>query len=83
MIAVAVLAFALLGRLIVVPSVSAQGKTKVNPQDGLTYVWIPPGTFMMGCSPGDDECQPEEKPAHQVTLTRGFWIGQTLVTQAA
>lgn len=27
-------------------------KTKVNPKDGLTYVWIPPGTFEMGCSPG-------------------------------
>jgi formylglycine-generating enzyme required for sulfatase activity len=80
---VAVLAVALMGRLIVVPSVSAQGKTKVNSQDGLTYVWIPPGTFMMGCSPGDSECRPDENPAHQVTLTRGFWIGQTPVTQAA
>jgi len=80
---VAVLAFALLGRLIVVPSVSAQARTKVNSQDGLTYVWIPPGTFMMGCSPGDSECRPDENPAHQVTLTRGFWIGQTPVTQAA
>jgi formylglycine-generating enzyme required for sulfatase activity len=64
-------------------SVSAQAKTKVNPKDGLTYVWIPPGTFQMGCSPGDSECAPNEKPAHSVTLTKGFWVGQTLVTQAA
>src|ERR1035441_5334604 len=44
---------------------SSQGEAKVNPKDGLKYVWIPPGTFMMGCSPGDNECQWFEKPAHQ------------------
>jgi serine/threonine-protein kinase PpkA len=54
-----------------------------NSKDGLKYVWIPPGTFMMGCSPGDSECYDEEKPAHQVTITRGFWIGQTPVTVGA
>jgi len=54
-------------------------KHKVNPKDGLTYVWIPPGTFTMGCSPGDTECNDNEKPAHPVTLTQGFWIGQTEV----
>jgi sulfatase modifying factor 1 len=58
-------------------------RTRVNPKDGLTYVWIPPGTFMMGCSPGDGECYDDEKPAHRVTITKGFWIGQTEVTQAA
>jgi formylglycine-generating enzyme required for sulfatase activity len=51
--------------------------------DGLTYVWIPSGTFRMGCSPDDSECFDNERPAHTVTLTRGFWIGQTAVTQAA
>jgi len=59
------------------------GTTKVNPKDGLTYVWIPPGSFMMGCSPGDGECSDDEKPAHEVTITRGFWLGQTPVTQQA
>jgi serine/threonine protein kinase/formylglycine-generating enzyme required for sulfatase activity len=61
----------------------AVGTARVNPKDGLTYVWIAPGTFMMGCSAGDSACFPDEKPAHQVTLTKGFWIGQTEVTQAA
>jgi len=56
--------------------------TKVNPKDGLTYVWIPAGKFVMGCSPGDTGCDEDEKP-RDVTLTRGFWIGQTPVTQAA
>jgi serine/threonine-protein kinase len=54
-----------------------------NPKDGLKYVWIPPGTFTMGCSPSDSECYDDEKPAHQVTITRGFWIGQTPVTVGA
>jgi formylglycine-generating enzyme required for sulfatase activity len=37
----------------------------------------------MGCSPGDNECESEENPAHQVTITKGFWIGQTPVTVGA
>jgi len=59
------------------------GQARENPKDGLKYVWIPPGTFMMGCSPGDNECADDEKPAHQVTITKGFWIGQVEVTVGA
>jgi formylglycine-generating enzyme required for sulfatase activity len=59
------------------------GDVKVNSKDGLKYVSIPAGTFVMGCSPGDGECNGDEKPAHQVTLSKGFWIGQTEVTQEA
>jgi formylglycine-generating enzyme required for sulfatase activity len=59
------------------------GTTKMNPKDGLTYLWIPPGTFQMGCSPGDSECFANEKPEHTVTISKGFWIGQTEVTQEA
>ena len=36
--------------------------------------WCPPGSFMMG-SPSADETQ------HRVTLTQGFWMGETQVTQ--
>jgi formylglycine-generating enzyme required for sulfatase activity len=57
--------------------------TVVNPKDGLTYVWVPPGRFMMGCSPGDTLCDSDEIPQREVTIAKGFWIGQTLVTQAA
>jgi formylglycine-generating enzyme required for sulfatase activity/uncharacterized caspase-like protein len=59
------------------------GDLTVNPKDGLKYVWIPPGTFAMGCSPGDSECGTDEKPAPRVTITKGFWMGQTEVTQEA
>ena len=59
---------------------ASPGRVRENPKDGLKYVWIPPGTFMMGCSPGDNECRADEKPSHQVTITKGFWLGQTVVT---
>jgi len=61
----------------------APGTVKANAKVGLKYVWIPPGTFMMGCSPGDNECRNAELPAHEVTITRGFWMGQTEVTVGA
>ncbi len=56
---------------------------QTNPQDGLKYVWIAPGNFLMGCSPGDNDCADSEKPAHPVTLSNSYWIGQTDVTVAA
>jgi len=59
------------------------GDEHINPLDGLTYVWIPPGSFTMGCSPNDEECDDVEKPAHTVAITKGFWIGKSEVPQAA
>jgi formylglycine-generating enzyme required for sulfatase activity len=59
------------------------GDVRINPGDDQPYVWIPPGEFQMGCSPGDDRCEDDEKPPHTVRITRGFWLGETPVTQAA
>ena len=59
------------------------GQQQVNPKDDLVYVWIPPGRFRIGCSPSDTECDNNEKPVHEVSLSKGFWMGQTLVTQVA
>jgi formylglycine-generating enzyme required for sulfatase activity len=56
---------------------------KLTQIEGLQYVWIPPGTFQMGCSPGDADCFDEENPSHMVKITKGFWIGQTAVTVEA
>lgn len=42
-------------------AVTTPVKTQVNPKDGLTYVLIAPGKFLMGCSPKDDECFEDEK----------------------
>ena len=55
----------------------------VNTIDGQRCVWIPPGVFRMGGSPDDEECYEDEKPAHEVTITKGFWMGQAPVTVGA
>ena len=54
--------------------------TRINPRDGLEYVYIPPGEFHMGCT--DSICNGDDD-LHPVRITKGFWIGQTEVTQAA
>ena len=44
--------------------------------------WIPAGEFWMG-SPEDEEGRSDwEGPRHRVRITRGFWLGETPVTQA-
>ena len=42
------------------------------------FVLIPAGTFQMGCNAGYDS----NKPVHQVTITKSFYIGRYEVTQA-
>ncbi|MEO5927000.1 MAG: formylglycine-generating enzyme family protein [Bryobacteraceae bacterium] len=59
------------------------GDVKVNPVDKQRYVWIPPGTFESGCSKGDNECIEDEFPTRKITLTKGFWLGETEATQEA
>ncbi len=59
------------------------GTVRDNLKDGLKYVWIPPGTFMMGCSPQDKECFDNEKPSHHVSISKGFWLGEADVTVGA
>jgi formylglycine-generating enzyme required for sulfatase activity len=59
------------------------GELKMNGKDGQRYVWIPDGQFAMGCSAGDDECTDEERPAHSVTIAKGFWMAQTPTTVGA
>lgn len=50
---------------------------------GVNYAfrYCPPGTFRMGSA--NDECgrENDEAPRHDVTLTRGFWLLETQVTQ--
>jgi len=43
--------------------------------------WCPPGRFLMG-SPPDEPERGDGEAQHEVTLTRGFWLGETACTQA-
>ena len=45
------------------------------------FRWCEPGTFLMG-SPADEPERYDDETQHPVTLTRGFWIAETPVTQA-
>jgi formylglycine-generating enzyme required for sulfatase activity len=49
---------------------------------GMEFVKIPAGEFMMGCSAGDNNCKNDEKPQHQVRITKAFEMGKYEVTQA-
>jgi len=44
--------------------------------------WIPPGRFLMGSPPSEAGRWDDEGPQHWVTITQGYWLGETPVTQA-
>jgi len=48
----------------------------------LELIWVDPGTFTMGSPADEPERHQAEGPRQQVTLTQGFWLGKTEVTQA-
>ncbi len=48
---------------------------------GIEFIWCSPGAFMMG-SPSTETDRSPDEIQHQVTLTRGFWMGKYEVTQA-
>jgi formylglycine-generating enzyme required for sulfatase activity len=51
---------------------------------GIKLVWVPPGCFLMGSDPAKDtEAQSHEQPQHKVCITKGYWISQYEVTNAA
>ncbi len=56
------------------------GEPWVEPESGMAFRYIPPGVWMMG-SPADETGRRETEELHEVTLTRGFWMGETEVTQ--
>lgn len=67
-----------------------QGKEQLPPRDtkndflnsiGDKMVWCAPGKFQMG-SPASEPGRSDDETLHEVTLTRGFWIGAHEITQA-
>ncbi|MDO4425526.1 MAG: SUMF1/EgtB/PvdO family nonheme iron enzyme [Planctomycetia bacterium] len=59
------------------------GDRMVKTVDGIEYAfrWCPAGEFLMG-SPEDEPGRYDDETQHSVTLTRGFWMLETEVTQA-
>ncbi|WP_446811473.1 formylglycine-generating enzyme family protein [Methylomonas sp. 2BW1-5-20] len=45
------------------------------------FRWIEPGSYMMG-SPPDEAERYDKETQHPVTLSQGFWLADTTVTQA-
>jgi formylglycine-generating enzyme required for sulfatase activity len=43
--------------------------------------WVRAGSFVMGSPEGEAGRWPEEDPTHWVKLTKGYWLGETPVTQ--
>ncbi len=77
------------GEASVAIALEACGSTPVAPcgEDSSlgTVVYVPPGSFEMGCMPGRDEpcdASGSEEPLHEVTLTGAVWMMASEVTQA-
>ena len=62
-----------------IPEPSGMKKTFAN-RLGMTFQYIPPGHFMMG-SPVSEPGREKDENRHRVTLTRGFYLQTTEVTQ--
>jgi formylglycine-generating enzyme required for sulfatase activity len=60
---------------------SAPRETWTDTTTGMEFVWVPGGSFEMGCGSRTSDCYDNEKPVHRVTL-KGFWLGRYEVTQA-
>ena len=43
--------------------------------------WIPPGGFLMGSPEDEAGRNSDESPQHLVTISKGFWLAETLCTQ--
>ena len=58
------------------PPPASAAPNEMNDEHGIEFVLIQPGTFIMG-----DDSISQAKPAHEVTLTRPFYMGKYPVTQ--
>lgn len=47
---------------------------------GVRYRRVPAGEAWIGCVPGDPDCQADERPGGQVTLSRDFYLAETETT---
>jgi serine/threonine protein kinase len=62
------------------PDVLPVADKKIKNSLGMEFVYIPPGTFIMG-SPSSEPGRGSNEKQHRVTLTQGFYMQTTEVTQ--
>ena len=61
-------------------SAPVEGESFSIPDINLDMLWCKPGTFMMG-SPAGEKGRKGNETQHEVTLTKGFYLGKYEVTQ--
>jgi formylglycine-generating enzyme required for sulfatase activity len=49
------------------------GRPRIDLASNFSFVWIPPGEFVMGSPPGEVGRLPDEEP-HKVAIERGFYM---------
>ena len=65
------------------PSPGGSGDSEEDPIVSMDFVYVPPGSFVMGgTSTEDGRFKCVDVPHHPVTITRGFYMGKHPVTQA-
>lgn len=56
--------------------------SRAIPDLALTLLWVKPSSFTMGSPPDEPNRHKAEGPPRRVTVTTGFWLGKTEVTQS-
>ncbi len=59
-----------------------RGQSWTVPYLGISFTWIPEGSFTMGSPPEEMGRLPSEKEATEVIFSKGFWMSRYEVTQA-
>jgi len=76
-------------------STGGQPSSELPKLTDLPQVFVEAGSFQLGCDPRHDEvdfvdadgstwtkwCRKDEQPAHHITLTHGFWMTKSEITQ--
>ena len=56
------------------------GEMNREPVLGMEFVWVPGGSYNMGCGEWTSNCQDDEAPVHEVAVD-GFWMAKYEVTE--
>ena len=69
--------------LMAATSLFGNPEVRVDIPGGATmdFVWIEPGTFMMGKASSTSDVFLGDRPQHEVTISEGYWLGKYEVTQ--